>query len=129
MASLLLNSARLKCADLVTVSHLGDCCRKTYTSASGQTGSFTSPGYPDFYPSLTRCQYHFRGTSDERIKISFTDFDLQVGESSTFSDYQGYNTVAIIPTIPHIDGYLPLLTGVIVSSNVYTKLQAKNTPK
>lgn len=39
-------------------------------------GNFSSPGYPTPYPQYSTCRYFFTGTRDERIRITFSEFDL-----------------------------------------------------
>src|SRR6218665_918297 len=59
-------------------------CEQLYTSSqpSGQTGNFKTPGYPSPYPNNLQCRYTFQGTRDERIKITFSDFDLEIGTNA-----------------------------------------------
>jgi hypothetical protein len=39
-------------------------------------GNFTSPNYPGVYPSLTHCEYIFRGEKGERVTITLDNFDV-----------------------------------------------------
>jgi len=61
---------------------VGRACEHVFTSAKGPTGTFSSPGYPEPYTTYVACRYIFKGTPDERIKISFDDFDLEPGTSA-----------------------------------------------
>jgi len=56
-----------------------DACEKVYRSSDGQTGAFSSPRFPQPYPAHVYCRYVFQGTPDERIRVSFEHFDLEVG--------------------------------------------------
>ena len=56
-----------------------DACENVYRSSGGQTGTFSSPGYPQPYSTYVYCRYVFQGTPDERIRIWFEHFDLELG--------------------------------------------------
>jgi len=65
----------------------GAACEHVYTSSAGGgggglSGTFTSPNYPDPYPTHVHCRYLFHGTPDERIRISFEHFDLELGTAA-----------------------------------------------
>ncbi|GIY39785.1 suppressor of lurcher protein 1 [Caerostris extrusa] len=55
-----------------------NACGQEITSVGSKNGTFTSPNYPDPYPSEVYCVYKFIGKEKERIQISFTDFDLHL---------------------------------------------------
>ena len=59
-------------------------CDHVFTSQTGETGKFSSPGYPTAYPANAYCRYTFQGTADERIEISFSDFDLKPGTDAGY---------------------------------------------
>lgn len=58
-------------------------CYFSYVSESQQTGEFNSPRYPANYPSMTTCEYHFLGRSDEQVKIVFNYFKTRSDSSTT----------------------------------------------
>ncbi|KAF4532823.1 hypothetical protein B566_EDAN002674, partial [Ephemera danica] len=41
------------------------------------TGQVTSPNYPDYYPSRKDCVWHFTTTPGHRIKLTFTEFEME----------------------------------------------------
>ncbi len=63
---------------LIPVSCSPNCVHHFF-SKDGTKGPFSSPNYPDPYPTETRCIYNFLGAPDERVRISFEVFDLQEG--------------------------------------------------
>jgi len=42
-----------------------------------KNGSFHSPNYPSNYPSNLRCVFYIIGLPNERIQLSFTDFNVK----------------------------------------------------
>ena len=54
-------------------------CVNHYSSSDGLSGTFSSPHYPEAYPTDSHCIYNFQGTIDERVRIEFTYFDLESG--------------------------------------------------
>ena len=44
---------------------------------SGQGGEIVSPGYPDNYPNNSVCVWTITGREGDRIRLTFTDFDLE----------------------------------------------------
>lgn len=40
------------------------------------SGTFSSPGYPEPYPSDVTCRYVFTGRPKERVQLKFTVFNL-----------------------------------------------------
>jgi len=60
-------------------------CEHTYTSVTGVKGTFSSPGYPEPYPSSVSCRYNFQGTRHERIRITFIEFDLEPGTNAGYT--------------------------------------------
>ena len=63
-----------------------EACENVYRSLDGQTGTFSSPGYPQPYATHVYCRYVFQGTSDERIRIRFEDFDLELGTNAGWAE-------------------------------------------
>ncbi|XP_035691408.1 deleted in malignant brain tumors 1 protein-like [Branchiostoma floridae] len=58
---------------------------------TGESGTFSSPDYPDNYPSNQTCRYDIVVESDKRIQLTFSVFDLE--RSSDFLDiYDGNST-------------------------------------
>ena len=78
---------------LTTVHHLyidtlcrviaGDCGRSVDSgdhkspAGGGGGGSFSSPNYPDHYPSDVVCHYTFHAHDRQRVQLAFTDFRLR----------------------------------------------------
>jgi CUB domain len=71
---------------------VGDTCPQLFTSAKGPTGTFSSPGYPAPYSPHVHCKYVFSGTKDERIRIEFQVFDLELGTSAGLAETTDTNT-------------------------------------
>lgn len=49
-------------------------CRYEVTAPHGQ---IASPNFPDFYPANTECVWHFSTTPGHRIKLQFTNFEVE----------------------------------------------------
>ena len=58
-------------------------CNMNISSQFTRNGSLTSPRYPQVY-TRTNCVYKFYSAKNERIQISFTDFDLGNGDSPKY---------------------------------------------
>ena len=56
---------------------LSEDCSRYVDSRQHKSGTFSSPNYPDSYPSDVVCQYTFQGHGRERVQIIFTDFRLR----------------------------------------------------
>jgi len=52
-------------------------CSWSFDSRQHKFGSFSSPNYPDDYPSNVVCHYTFQGHGRERVQIVFDDFRLR----------------------------------------------------
>ena len=52
-------------------------CAFQYNSTASSNGTFWSPNYPGYYPRDTECHYLFYGQPGERIKIAFSQFDIE----------------------------------------------------
>lgn len=52
-------------------------CHFLYNSASFIHGTFNSPRHPSFYPDGTYCVYEFHGSSDEVVRITFENFQVE----------------------------------------------------
>ncbi|CAD6184614.1 unnamed protein product [Caenorhabditis auriculariae] len=57
----------------------GTKCSYILYSSSQQSGAIFSPTYPGTYPHNMHCSYLLRGSSGERIRLSFRDFDIFFG--------------------------------------------------
>ena len=54
-----------------------DICGESFYTDSG---SFSSPGYPNTYPSDRRCEWFIMVDFNHRIKLQFTDLDLRTSD-------------------------------------------------
>jgi hypothetical protein len=54
-------------------------CGQTINSEKVRQGILLSPTYPGMYPDNIACYYRLQGKPEERIKITFNDFDLYHG--------------------------------------------------
>ncbi|XP_037309693.2 suppressor of tumorigenicity 14 protein homolog [Pungitius pungitius] len=52
--------------------------------AEAKTNTFSSPGYPEGYPPLSRCQWQIRAAEDQAIFVSFLFFDIEDDCSDDF---------------------------------------------
>ncbi|BFZ09635.1 hypothetical protein BsWGS_12673 [Bradybaena similaris] len=52
-------------------------CQYHYSYLNGATGNFSSPGFPDNYPSLVRCYYYFDAAKYGGVEIKFDTFELE----------------------------------------------------
>ncbi|XP_078600437.1 uncharacterized protein LOC144875374 [Branchiostoma floridae x Branchiostoma japonicum] len=59
------------------------------------TGSFTSPNYPDNYPDEHDCRYEISVTPSKVIKLTFTEFDVEKGYDYVYV-YDGKTTDSIL---------------------------------
>ncbi|BFZ09778.1 hypothetical protein BsWGS_12817 [Bradybaena similaris] len=73
-------------------------CAFNYQSSVNSSGEITSPNYRGLYPRSTECHYLFYGRGNERVQITFTDFDVDGlnprCEESTKSDYVSFSNFA-----------------------------------
>lgn len=60
---------------------------KCYSKMTGTTGTFSSPRYPQDYPSNSFCEYTIRCPSDSYIEITFTNFKLERPSQGEMTDY------------------------------------------
>ncbi|CAH1232854.1 CDCP2 [Branchiostoma lanceolatum] len=75
----LVSFAGLACV-LLTVPVSGQrerqqACRPVLLTA--ETGTFSSPNYPDTYPSNQRCRYEIVVQRSQRIRLAFSDFNVE----------------------------------------------------
>jgi len=56
---------------------MSENCNRHIDSREHKSGTFSSPNYPDNYPSDVTCQYTFQGHGQERVQIIFTHFRLR----------------------------------------------------
>jgi hypothetical protein len=54
-------------------------CSFTVNATSKKQGTILSPTYPGAYPKDLSCNYQFLGSTGQRIRIEFRDFDLFFG--------------------------------------------------
>jgi len=59
------------------VLSMSAACGFIYRSQRSPNGTFTSPNYPGFYPRNTECHYLFYGMPNERVHITFRQFDVE----------------------------------------------------
>ena len=52
-------------------------CAFQYNSTVASNGTFWSPNFPGYYPRDTECHYFFYAQIGERVKISFSYFDIE----------------------------------------------------
>ncbi|XP_043263093.1 suppressor of lurcher protein 1-like isoform X2 [Colletes gigas] len=71
-----------------------------FNSDSTKTGVVTSPGYPNPYPSRTRCTYDFQGRGKERVQVIFQDLNLYY----TPNGAKECENVDSLEAYVHIDG-------------------------
>ncbi|XP_056015064.1 suppressor of lurcher protein 1-like isoform X2 [Ostrea edulis] len=62
-------------------------CEFLFNSTIQKVGNFTSPNYPGVYPSVTHCQYIFRGEPGERVTITLDNFDVGSDECEGQNDH------------------------------------------
>ena len=51
------------------------------------SGEFSTPNYPNDYPSNTLCTWTITGQPGKVIKVTFLDFDLQQGVLGLYCPY------------------------------------------
>ncbi|XP_067118714.1 suppressor of lurcher protein 1-like [Centruroides vittatus] len=73
-------------------------CDQTISSETSKNGTFTSPNYPEAYPSNVFCVYQFEGKKEERVQILFTDFDLYMHQEST-KECEGVDSLVVFITV------------------------------
>ncbi|XP_017282015.1 suppressor of tumorigenicity 14 protein homolog [Kryptolebias marmoratus] len=61
-----------------------DCFHRLEAAEGEQTQTFASPGYPERYPSQSRCQWQIRASEENAIFVSFTVFDIEDDCSNDF---------------------------------------------
>eukprot|EP00058_Branchiostoma_floridae_P020366 XP_002605856.1 hypothetical protein BRAFLDRAFT_126037 [Branchiostoma floridae] len=62
------------------------------------TGSFTSPNYPDNYPDEHDCRYKISVTPSKVIRLTFTEFDVEKGYDYVYV-YDGKTTDSILKMV------------------------------
>ena len=53
-----------------------DCRYPFISSVDGHNGTFTSPQYPNSYPTGQTCRYTFHGEGKQRVQLRFEALDL-----------------------------------------------------
>ena len=59
------------------LSSVKGICDPNGASLTGSSGSFTSPNYPNNYPSSTTCRWIITVPEDNRVKLTFHSFDME----------------------------------------------------
>ncbi|XP_074657518.1 neuropilin-1-like [Tubulanus polymorphus] len=76
---------------LFTIIDIAGCnakCEYHFSSHTVPGGTFTTPNFPNNYPDRTYCKYIISGTLDERIRLDFVAFELEVrSEAGCLFDY------------------------------------------
>ncbi|XP_067909385.1 uncharacterized protein [Heterodontus francisci] len=65
----------------------------------GPYGSITSPNYPYFYPNNAQCTWYIRVDRNQKIKLQFTEIDLEVASSCQYdyiAIYDGPSTNSVL---------------------------------
>ncbi|KAF4072119.1 hypothetical protein AMELA_G00270730 [Ameiurus melas] len=57
---------------------------------TGTSGTFTSPNYPKYYPTLTRCEWKIQVPSNMHVKLVFSKFMMSLG-GACLTDYVQVN--------------------------------------
>ncbi|KRX48570.1 Suppressor of lurcher protein 1 [Trichinella murrelli] len=74
-------------------------CSFYYSSAESTNGTFYSPNYPGYYPRKTECHYTFDGAPNQKVRLTFTYFDVEgFGQcdnesQSDFIEFSNYRTM------------------------------------
>lgn len=63
---------------------LSSDCGETFTSS---TGSFSSPNYPDYYPSTRDCVFKITVQVNMQIMLNFSHFELEGSPPSCNFDF------------------------------------------
>ena len=65
-------------------------CRFHYVSSvrDGPNGTFTSPQYPQPYPTSQVCKYTFHGQGKERVQLKFEMLDLHYPQGDPADPYE-----------------------------------------
>jgi len=61
--------------------------------------TFSSPGYPSYYPNITDCQYHFKVADGRSIRLSFNFISLQSSPSCKEASIKIYESGTLKETI------------------------------
>ncbi|XP_065576696.1 tolloid-like protein 1 [Artemia franciscana] len=89
---------------------------------SGNEGNFTSPGYPDLYPSNVTCEYIISTSNADRgIRLTFSDFSTEL-DNDYVEVRDGNSSTA--PLLERITGEpdISTLSATSTSSNMYVAL-------
>ncbi|KAI6073610.1 Metalloendopeptidase [Aix galericulata] len=63
-------------------------CNHKVTSTSG---TITSPNWPDKYPSKKECTWAISTTAGHRVKLTFTELDIEAQQECTYDHLEIYN--------------------------------------
>ncbi|CAN7936882.1 unnamed protein product [Ixodes hexagonus] len=92
-------------------------CHMEFDSLASKSGNFSSPKYPDTYPSSIHCYYLFKGQESETLKITFLHFELEPPFSKgCLNDFVDISTISVTNVRQLVGRYcgtdvpVPLLT-------------------
>lgn len=63
-------------------------CKYEITVPQGQ---ILSPNYPDYYPSMKHCMWHFTTTPGHRIRLLFSEFDIESHQECAYDHIAIYD--------------------------------------
>ncbi|XP_074612298.1 uncharacterized protein LOC141866665 isoform X6 [Acropora palmata] len=97
----------------ITYCYYQDCRNKL----TKESGTFRSPNYPRKYPNGQLCSWNIMVNSTQRIRLIFTDFDLQEDRGTdSVTVYDGVDETGKMLGV-FFGGNLPSEEGIISSSN------------
>ncbi|TRY80941.1 hypothetical protein TCAL_04726 [Tigriopus californicus] len=73
----------------------GGCKHEVISHQSGEENQIESPHYPDYYPPKKDCVWIFSTTPGHRIKLIFTDFEMEPHQECAYDHvvlYDGHTT-------------------------------------
>eukprot|EP00058_Branchiostoma_floridae_P015726 XP_002601214.1 hypothetical protein BRAFLDRAFT_81990 [Branchiostoma floridae] len=79
---------------------------KVCESLTADTGTFTSPNYPNNYPENLNCRYEISVTPPKVIRLTFTEFDLEDGYDRVYV-YDGSTTDSAFEIAPLTGSRIP----------------------
>ncbi len=70
-----------------------NCCinERCFHNISSPTGVVVSPNYPHSYPNEQRCSWLFNSFPGQKIKLIFTDFELEAEEDCEYDHVVVYD--------------------------------------
>ncbi|KAL7870623.1 hypothetical protein SRHO_G00081200 [Serrasalmus rhombeus] len=67
---------------------------------TGNSGTFTSPNYPKYYPPLTKCEWTIQVASNMNVKLLFSKFMMLKGDPQCQKDYVQVNEEKLCGELP-----------------------------